>query len=219
MAQCNFRDIRERVRMQNKIAQQAEALADESRGKDEFLAMLSHELRNPFASIRSAVQLLKRQEHGSESSFQQETREVIERQGANLTKMVNDLLEVPQVVSGRIQLRQQAVDLNQVIQNALETARPLIQQRKHELIVTLNLGSEPIWASADATRLEEVFVNLLDNAAKYTDPGGRIEVCCEHPLGQNHAHVRVPTMAWGSNRSYCRGSSICFTQAEALTSS
>ena len=120
--------------MENEIKEQAEQLADESRRKDEFLAMLSHELRNPLAPIRSAVHLLKLHERGARTAIQRQAREVIERQVANLTKLVNDLLEVSRVVSGRIRLDQQTVDLNQVVQHAVETVTPLIEQRRHELV-------------------------------------------------------------------------------------
>ena len=122
LAKCNVRDISERNRLEQQIARQAEALADESRRKDEFLAMLSHELRNPLAAIRAAMDLLKLEERGSENLIQRQVREVIERQLANLTKLISDLLEVSRVVSGRIRLDQQAVDLNQVVRHALETA-------------------------------------------------------------------------------------------------
>ena len=116
------------------------------------------------------------------------------------------------MVSGRIRLQQQAVDLNQVVRHALETAQPLVEQRRHELLV--NVGSEPVWASADATRLEEVFVNLLDNAAKYTDPEGRIEVWCEHPGGQNHAQVRVRDNGVGIDEKLLPQIFDLFTQAD-----
>lgn len=212
VAQCNVRDIAPRIAMENKIIAQAEALAEESRRKDQFLAMLSHELRNPLAPIRSATHLLKLQEHGSENFIQKQAREVIERQVANLTRLVSDLLEVSRVVSGRIRLNLTTLDVNQVVRHAIETARPLIELRKHEL--TLNLCTNPVWASADATRLEEVFVNLLGNAAKYTPEGGRIEVHCERH--QNHALVRVRDNGIGIESDMLREGRIfeLFTQAD-----
>jgi PAS domain S-box-containing protein len=212
LAKCNVRDISERNRLEQQIARQAEALADESRRKDEFLAMLSHELRNPLAPIRAAMHLLKLEERGSENLSQRQVREVIERQVANLTKLIDDLLEVSRVVSGRIRLQQQAVDLNEVVRHALETAQPLVEQRRHKLLV--NVGSEPVWASADAARLEEVFVNLLDNAAKYTDPEGRIEVWCEHAGEQNHAQVRVRDNGVGIDETLLPQIFDLFTQAD-----
>src|SRR5580765_5471578 len=123
--------------MVEKIAAQTERLASESRRKDEFLAMLSHELRNPLAPIRSAVHLLRLNERGSENLIQKQAHDIIERQVANLTKLVSDLLEVSRVVSGRIRLNQQIVDANQIVMHAAETARPLIDQHKHELTLDL----------------------------------------------------------------------------------
>jgi PAS domain S-box-containing protein len=184
------RDITEQARMRKKLTEQAEQLAGESRRKDEFLAMLSHEIRNPLAPIRSAVHLLRLQERESESAVQQQAREIIERQVANLTKIVSDLLEVSRVISGRIRLDRQVVDLNQVVTHAVQTAMPLVEQRGHKLVINLG-GDEGVWVSADATRLEEVFVNLLNNAAKYTDEGGCIEVWCEHPHGHDYAQICI----------------------------
>jgi PAS domain S-box-containing protein len=191
VAQCNVRDISQRVVMESKIRQQAEALAGESRRKDEFLAMLSHELRNPLAPIRSAVYLLKLHERGTENIIQTQARETIERQVGNLTKIVSDLLEVSRVVSGRIRLDLHAVDVNQVVRHAAETVMPLIEQHKHELV--LNLCPDALWINADATRLEEVLVNLLNNAAKYTPDGGTIGVDSEQLAedGRNLVLVKV----------------------------
>jgi PAS domain S-box-containing protein len=181
-------DVTEQREMSNQVAQMAEQLADESRRKDEFLAMLSHELRNPLAPIRSAVYLLR--QHGQfENPLEQRAVEIIERQVGNLTKLIGDLLEVSRVVSGRIRLDQQTVDLNQVLRQASETVMPLIKQRKHELV--LNLGDDPVWVNVDPTRIEEVFVNLLNNAAKYTEEKGRIEIHCEPAWGSEYTRVRV----------------------------
>ncbi len=215
VAQCNVRDISQRVAMERKIKQQAEALAEGSRRKDEFLAMLSHELRNPLAPIRSAVHLMRMQERaGSENIIQRQAQEIIERQVANLTKIISDLMEVSRVVSGRIRLRTQTVDLNEVARHAAETAAPLFERRKHEVV--LNLCPDPIWANADPTRMEEVFINLLNNAAKYTPEGGRIEVWCEHPSGSNHAQFRVRDNGVGIEEEMLRGGRIfdLFTQAD-----
>ncbi|HEX8875877.1 MAG TPA: PAS domain S-box protein [Phycisphaerales bacterium] len=215
VAQCNVRDISERVAMESKIKQQAEALAEESRRKDEFLAMLSHELRNPLAPIRSAVHVLRTQEReGSENILQRQAHEIIERQVANLTKIISDLMEVSRVVSGRIRLRSQTVDLNEVVRHAVETSAPLFERRGHQMV--LNLCTDQIWAHADPTRLEEVFINLLNNAAKYTPDGGRIEIWCEHVRGSNHAQFRVRDNGVGIGEDMLRGGRIfdLFTQAD-----
>jgi PAS domain S-box-containing protein len=187
VAQCNVRDITARSKMEQQIKQQADAMADQHRRKDEFLAMLSHELRNPLAPIRSATHLLRLQERGSENLIQQQAREVIERQVTQLTRLVSDLLEISRVVTGRIRLRLETVDMSQIVHHALETARPLIDRQRHE--VSLRLPPEPVWVEADPTRLEEVVVNLLNNAAKYTDSGGQIDLSLEQ--AENHILLRV----------------------------
>ncbi len=197
VAQCNIRDISDRSRLEKEVATQAKDLAAQARAKDEFLAMLSHELRNPLAPIRAAAHLLRLQERGSGgaagggNAILQQAREIIERQVANLTKMVSDLSQVSRVVSGRIRLDLKPVNLKQAVEHAIQTVAPLCEQRKHS--VSVNLCSESVWAQADPTRLEEILVNLLTNAAKYTPDGGRIEVGCEYHSegGQNHALLRV----------------------------
>ncbi|HVT40393.1 MAG TPA: PAS domain S-box protein [Gemmatimonadaceae bacterium] len=176
VAQCNIRDISERVRLERKTQDQSEELSDLHRSKDEFLAMLSHELRNPLAPLMNAVQLL-RQQQGTESPIQWKARSIIERQLGQLKHLVDDLLEVSRINSGRVRLRQARVGVNGIVEAALETARPLINERKHE--ITVSEPAEPIWLYADPARLEQVLVNLLTNAAKYTDEGGHIWLTVE----------------------------------------
>lgn len=188
VAQCNVRDISDRVRLEKKVAQQAVALADEARSKNEFLAMLSHELRNPLAPIRSALHLLKLQQNSDADPIQREALGVIDRQVGNLTKLVSDLLEVSRVINGRVHLAMQTVDMRQVVQHAVQTATPMLEQQHHKLIWRECAG--PVWAKADPMRMEEVFVNLLNNAAKYTPEGGVIEVDCEAHGGEVWLHVR-----------------------------
>jgi PAS domain S-box-containing protein len=213
VVQCRIHDVSERVRMQKQIAEQAEALAGEARRKDEFLAMLSHELRNPLAPIRSAVHLMKMQDRGGgENPILTQAREIIERQVNNLTKLISDLLDVSRVTSGRIRLDLQVVDVNQIVQHAVETTMPLIERHGHELV--LNLGNDPSWVNADATRLEEVFINLLNNAAKYTPEGGRIEVWCEHPEGADYAQFCLRDNGVGIDAKLLPHIFDLFTQAE-----
>lgn len=176
VAQCNVRDISERVRLEKQIAQQATALADEARSKDQFLAMLSHELRNPLAPIRSAVHLLKLEAGANLQPIQREALDIIDRQVGNMTELVSDLLEVSRVINGRIHLAMQTVDVQQVLRHAIETTSPLVEKHRHTL--TMIACTKHMWTKADPRRLEEVFVNLITNAAKYTPEGGRIEVGC-----------------------------------------
>jgi signal transduction histidine kinase/ActR/RegA family two-component response regulator len=146
------------------------------RRKDEFLAMLSHELRSPLAPIANAVQLLGLQ-RASENQIQQQARGIIERQLKQLQHLVDDLLEVSRLTTGTVQLRRERVAISGIIEDAVETVRPLIEQRRQEL--TVSLPTEPIWLHADAARLEQVVVNLLSNAAKYTAEGGHVWLTVE----------------------------------------
>jgi CheY-like chemotaxis protein/two-component sensor histidine kinase len=136
------------------------------------LAMLSHELRNPLPPIANAVQLLRLQK--DEAPIQRQARTIIERQVAQLTRLVDDLMEVSRISTGRVQLRLERAVVNSIVERAVESARPLIDRHEHEL--TVALSPQPIWLYADAARLEQVVVNLLNNAAKYTKDGGRISL-------------------------------------------
>ncbi len=174
--QCNIRDITERGHMETVLRRQAVQLSELHRRKDEFLAMLSHELRSPLAPIANAVQLLGLQKTG-ESRIQQQARGIIERQVGQLQHLVDDLLEVSRITTGRVQLRLERSDICRITEGAVETVRPLIEQRRHEL--TVSLPQEPVWMVADAARLEQVLVNLLTNASKYTEGGGQIWLTVE----------------------------------------
>ncbi|MDX1930764.1 MAG: ATP-binding protein [Pirellulaceae bacterium] len=169
--QCNIRDISERRKLELQTLTQAAELSDLHRRKDEFLAMLSHELRSPLAPIANAVQLLGLA-NANESALQRQARGIIERQVSQLQHLVDDLLEVSRITTGRVQLRQERVAIGGIVDGAIETARPLIDQRKHAL--TISIPDETLWLNADAARLEQVVVNLLTNAAKYTEEGGQI---------------------------------------------
>ena len=177
VVQCNIRDITERSRLQQLTQEQAAALADLDRRKDEFLAMLSHELRNPLAPILNAALLLRLHSNrnrlqGIENPILQQSATIIERQVGQLARIVDELLEVSRITTGRIQLHQEPIAVSVVVENAVATVRSLIDQRKHDL--TVSVPTQAIWVHADAARLEQVVVNLLTNAAKYTDSGGQI---------------------------------------------
>ena len=170
------RDVTERSRLEKQMQLQAAELSDLHRRKDEFLAMLSHELRSPLAPISNAVQMLGMQS-SNENEFQKEARGIIERQTNQLQHLVDDLLEVSRITTGMVQLRRVSVAVGEIIRSAVETVRPLITQRGHEIKVTV--PTESIWLYADAARLEQVLVNLLTNAAKYTDANGTIWLSAE----------------------------------------
>ena len=177
--QCNVRDITERSRLEaernrleKRMQEQSASLEDLHRRKDEFLAMLSHELRNPLSPIASALQLLGLQKN--EDRLQHQARTIIERQVGQLTRLIDDLLEVSRMTTGRIHLQQEPILLNDVVVNAIETARPLIDRHKHRLISSIS--QQPIRLFGDAARLEQVVVNLLSNAAKFTPDEGQIHL-------------------------------------------
>jgi signal transduction histidine kinase len=149
-----------------------QALKEAERRKNDFLAMLAHELRNPLAPIRNAVEVLKRPT--VESSHVEWARDIIDRQLTQLTHLVDDLLDVSRITHGKIVLKLECLDLSAVIAQAVEASRPLIATRRHKLSVTL--PSEPLQVEGDSVRLTQVFSNLLDNAAKYTPDGGHIRV-------------------------------------------
>ena len=203
-----FYDITERSRLERHAQQQAETLADLHRRKDEFLAMLSHELRNPLAPISNAVHLLRLQKH--EDPIQAQARGIIERQVGQLTRLIDDLMEISRISTGRIHLQEERLAFNGIVENALETVRPLIEKHQHSLEVALSPLT--VWLYADASRLEQVVVNLLTNAAKYTEPGGSIKVSVQQE--GNDAVLRVRDSGVGIAPELLPHVFELFTQAE-----
>ena len=186
IAQCNIRDISERSRLEVTTHEQAETLADLHRRKDEFLAMLSHELRNPLAPILNAVQLLRLQR--DENKLLEQPLTIIERQLGQLVRLVDDLLEVSRISTGRIHLHREHVDMRVIVERGIETVLPLIDRRRHAH--TVSLPASPVWVNGDSTRLEQVVVNLLNNAAKYSDEAGQIAVILREDGGEAMLSVR-----------------------------
>ena len=162
-----------------------EALQLANRRKDEFLAMLAHELRNPLTPITHAVHLLQRESFGGSPAV---LHAMIERQTRRLVRLVDDLLDLARINRGHIELRNSLVDLTAVVQDAAESVRVRMEERHHE--VKIVVPSLPVCVDGDAARLEQIVSNLLDNAAKYTNPGGRIEVNLTEQGGQVVLSVR-----------------------------
>ena len=184
---CIAHDITDRIQLEMQLREQAAELSEMHRRKDEFLAMLSHELRSPLAAIANAVQLLALQRE-SENQIQEQARSIIQRQMRQLQHLVDDLLEVARITTGRVQLRLEPIAVGGIVEVAVETVRALIEQRRHEL--TVSMPPEPIRLHADAARLEQVIVNLLTNAAKYTDEGGQIWLTVEKERDECVLRVR-----------------------------
>ncbi len=195
------RDITARVKAE-------EALREADRRKDEFLATLAHELRNPLAPIRSSVQVLRRL--GPPDPQLEWARDVIDRQAEQMARLVDDLLEVSRISRGKVVLRKERVDAAAVITRAVETARPLIEERRHAL--TVSLPPEPIRLEADPVRLEQVLTNLLTNAAKYTEPGGQIWLTAGREPGE--AVIRVRDTGIGMAPEFVARAFEMFAQAE-----
>jgi PAS domain S-box-containing protein len=154
----------------SEIKRMEAALRDTDRRKDEFLATLAHELRNPLAPIRNALQILKMPR--VDADLIEQTRDMMERQVHHLVRLVDDLLDVSRVMRGKITLRREPVELSAIIARAVETAQPLIEVQRHDLEISIPEESLPL--DADPVRLTQVVGNLLTNAAKYTDSEGRI---------------------------------------------
>jgi signal transduction histidine kinase len=152
------------------IEESRAALKEADRRKDEFLATLAHELRNPLAPIRNSLHILRLA--ASDSQTTERVREMMERQVNHMVRLVDDLLEVSRITRGKIELRKEQLELATVVQSALETSKPLVDAARHKL--TVNLPAEPLILHADPVRLAQVLANLLNNAAKYTPEGGQI---------------------------------------------
>lgn len=209
VAQCNIRDISVRSRLEKQTQRQAAELSDLHRRKDEFLAMLSHELRSPLAPISNAVGLLSLQK-GSENVIQAQARSIIERQMKHMQRLVDDLLEVSRITTGQVQLRRERVVVSRIVEGAVETARPLIEERKQQLLVSM--PPDPIWLSADISRMEQVLVNLLTNAAKYTSENGHIWLTVQREM--DSCVLRVRDNGVGISRELLPRIFDLFTQAE-----
>jgi signal transduction histidine kinase/CheY-like chemotaxis protein len=152
---------------------------ENNRRKNEFLAMLAHELRNPMAPIRNAAEVLRRLDLAD--PHLQWASDVIARQVEHMVRLVDDLLDISRITSGKIQLRMEPVDVNVAVARAIETSRPLIDSRSHELSV--ELPPSPLLVKADLVRLSQILSNLLNNAAKYTEVGGQIRLDVAHRDG------------------------------------
>jgi signal transduction histidine kinase len=166
--------------------ERVEELAAADRRKDEFLATLSHELRSPLASIHYAVRLFGKQTDATPA--QQRMQSVIERQLRRMTHLVDELQDVSRITSGRLRLQPERIDLRDVVSHAIETLESDLVERHHRL--STELPATPVWLEGDPCRLEQVFVNLLANASRYTDAGGAIAVWIHTRDGQAIVRVR-----------------------------
>ncbi|MBF8299931.1 MAG: signal transduction histidine kinase, partial [Acidobacteria bacterium] len=187
---CYFREISAQVQVANQLQQYASALADADRRKDEFLAMLAHELRNPLAPIRTAAQILG--SPAAPAAAAAKARAVIDRQIQHMTRLIDDLLDAARITQSKIELKMAPVDLTAVLRRTVEVVQRFLDERDQEL--RLSLPSEPLYVSGDATRLEQALGNVLNNASKFTARGGHIWLSAhrtEAPDRAAEATVRV----------------------------
>ncbi len=195
------RDITERKRTQ-------EALRNADRRKDEFLAMLAHELRNPLAPIGNAIEILRRSKGDREAI--RVASETLQRQVGHLVRLVDDLLDISRISRGKIELHKECIDVRQLIEHAVETTGPARECMGHELTVTL--PSAPVYLFGDPVRLAQVVGNLLGNACKFTDRGGRIWLTVERE--REHVVIRVRDSGIGIERDQLRRIFEMFTQVD-----
>jgi CheY-like chemotaxis protein/nitrogen-specific signal transduction histidine kinase len=168
-SRCFTRDVTEKVLLEEQLRDKLAEVDQLNRRKDEFLAMLGHELRNPLAAIQNAI--LAAQQDGASRD---RALPIARRQTEQLRRLVDDLLDITRITQGRFALRKERLSLAFLVERAVEAVRALVESRRHELSVIV--GARDAWIQADATRLEQLIVNLLTNAAKYTDPGGWIRI-------------------------------------------
>jgi signal transduction histidine kinase len=180
------RDITRYRRRLRQARLRTSELVNANRRKDEFLAMLSHELRSPLAAIQSAIQLLS--SLTGESPARQRTQALIGRQVRRMTQLVDDLIDLSRITHGRLHLQREWIDLREVVGNAIETLESDIHERHHRLSTAL--PDAPVWLQADPGRLEQVFVNLLANASRYTEAGGELAVWVHTRDGQAIVGIR-----------------------------
>jgi PAS domain S-box-containing protein len=181
-----LRDRTESKRLEEALHQRAEQLADEARKKDEFLAVLAHELRNPLAPVRNALQVIRL--GNQDGALVEQMRAMAERQVEYITRLVDDLLDLSRISRGLIRLVKEPIDVAQPVQQAVEGVQPFVKERG--LALSVVLPAEAVYVEADATRLQQVVANLLSNAVRYTDPGGQILLSLKQVGGELVLRVR-----------------------------
>jgi signal transduction histidine kinase len=185
-----------------------EALREMDRRKDEFLATLAHELRNPLAPIRNALEIIRLS--GLDPGAIDRGRAIMERQVAHMVRLIDDLLDISRITRGKIQLRKELISLAMIVEGAIEGSRPLIDAGQHQL--TVRIPDEPVLLYADSTRLTQILMNLLNNSAKYMEPGGSILL--EGVIDGTHLVLRVKDAGVGIAREVIPHIFEMFSQAD-----
>ncbi len=203
-----FRDITARRRLEVLAKQQHESLVVAERRKDEFLAMLAHELRNPIAPIANALQLMALKSPSPEELS--ELHDIMDRQIGQMRRLIDDLLDISRISSGKFDLHLETVELASVLRSAIDTSRPLVEAEGHTL--TTNIPPQPIFVRGDQVRLAQVIANLLNNAAKYTQRGGQIWLSVDER--QDEVLIRVKDTGVGISPEQLRGVFEVFAQID-----
>ena len=179
-------DITAHKRAEQALRESEERLRETDRRKDEFLATLAHELRNPLAPVRNALEVLNHSAH--DSALADKARGTLDRQITHMVRLIDDLLDVSRINTGRLVLRRERTDLREAARHAVDASHVAIDQRRHSF--SIDLPAEPVWVDADPIRLAQVFSNILNNAAKYSEPGGAISLRMERDGSQVIVKVR-----------------------------
>jgi signal transduction histidine kinase len=202
-----FRQRQQLARQRDELKANADALTEADRRKDEFLAVLAHELRNPLAPIRNGLQIMQM---SSDPKTSQDIRAMMDRQVTHLVRLIDDLLDVSRVSRGKIDLRKEHVTVQAALQAAVEASQPVIESKRHCL--SLEITDTPLWIEADLTRISQVVSNLLNNAAKYTPEGGDIRLSVISDL--NTVTISVSDTGLGIPREMLSEIFELFTQVE-----
>lgn len=203
-------DVTERFLTEEELRQQAERLEEANRHKDEFLAMLAHELRNPLAPIRNGIRVLDVVQ--ADSSEAKQTREMIERQVSHMSRLIDDLLDVSRIVRGKVRLQTEICDLVSVLHQVGRDFEPILADSGLQLVV--ELPNEPCWISGDPVRLSQIVANLLQNANKFTSEGGEVRLSAQRQ-SDNNVVVSVSDTGIGMSRETIARAFDAFTQAES----
>ncbi len=201
----------EKLRSERALIESEKSLRETDKRKDEFLATLAHELRNPLAPIRTGVEIMKRTNN---EATQQEARDIIERQSQQMVRLIDDLLDISRISRGTIKLKKERLELSEIVQMAVESAHALIEDRDHQL--TVSLPDKTVWLGGDKTRLCQIVLNLLTNAAKYTESGGKITLTAN--LDNAHVIISVKDNGIGIPEAMLTKVFEMFTRVERETS-
>jgi len=204
-------DVTERVLAEQELRNQAERLEEANRHKDEFLAMLAHELRNPLAPISNGIRVLDHVRLDSEDA--QQTREMIRRQVAHMSRLIDDLLDVSRIVRGKVRLQKEVCDLVPLLHQVARDFEPILADSGLRLVVNVPAG--PCWINGDPTRLSQILTNLLHNANKFTNEGGEVQLTATVKPGENRVLLSVADTGIGMSSETVKRVFDAFSQADS----